>query len=214
MKLPDFSYETPLWQKGHTVIGIDEVGRGAFAGPVGVGGVIFDPQMSSTLLDLGINDSKKLSAKKRKELSLKIKELAVTSHVSLIPVEVINDIGIGKATFMGMKEVADSLVYNLQPKTYNLSPFLLIDAFVIPGYLTPQKGVIHGDALSISIAAASIIAKVERDACMEQLALDEPLYGFEKHKGYGTNGHRECIVKFGLTPYHRVEFCQNTLKAV
>ncbi len=218
MKLPDFSYETPLWEKGHTIIGIDEVGRGAFAGPVGVGGVIFEPQMSSaskkTLLDLGINDSKKLTAKKRKELSKYIKELALAFYVSLIPVGVINDVGIGKATFMGMKEVADSLVYNLQPKTYNLSPFLLIDAFVIPQYPVPQKGIVHGDSLSISIAAASIIAKVERDAYMEQLALDEPLYGFEKHKGYGTSYHRSMIASHGMGSQHRIDFCQNTLKAV
>ncbi len=214
MKYPDFSYEMPLWEKGYTIIGIDEVGRGAFAGPVGVGGVIFDPQMSGSqkkeLLGLGINDSKKLTAKKRLELSKMIKDIAISWNVSLISVEIINDIGIGKATFLGMRRVFEII----QSKLPSSNSYLLIDGFEIPGFEIPQKGIIGGDGLSISIAAASIVAKVERDTLMERLGITSPQYGFEKHKGYGTRDHRESIQKFGLTPHHRVDFCQNTLKAV
>lgn len=195
-------------------MGIDEVGRGAFAGPVGVGGVIFDPYMSGSqkeeLLSLGINDSKKLSAKKRLELSKMIKDIAISWNVSLIPVEIINDIGIGKATFLGMRRVFEII----QSKLPSSNSYLLIDGFEIPGFEISQKGIIGGDGLSISIAAASIVAKVERDSLMEKLGIDNPKYGFEKHKGYGTREHRDSIQKFGMTAHHRVEFCQNTLKAV
>lgn len=207
---PDFTFENPLWEEGFGVIGIDEVGRGAFAGPVGVGGVVFDPNMSVSmrkkLLELGINDSKKLTAKKRNELSLRIKEFTLAFNVSFIDVDTINEVGIGKATFLGMQKVADNLVSDLNPITYNLKPILLIDAYEIPGCTMPQKGIIHGDSLSISIAAASILAKVERDFLMQQLGLEFPEYGFLRNKGYGTLEHRNALHKFGLTSHHRVDF--------
>lgn len=203
---PDFTYEKELWDQQHTVIGIDEVGRGAFAGPVGVGGVVFRPNLTSdeldSLLSLGINDSKKLTAKKRQELSLKIKKLAYAYHIALIPVEVINEIGVGKATFLGMAEVAKKL----SSKVTN--PYLLIDAFEIPGF-TNQKGIIRGDCLSISIAAASIIAKVERDMLMDKLGASFPKYGFAKHKGYGTLFHRQALQEFGSCMHHRNDFVRH-----
>lgn len=209
MNLPDFDYEELLWSKGHSVIGIDEVGRGAFAGPVGVGGVIFDSKMSSAqkkaLLELGINDSKKLSPKKREKLSLKIREFALATYVSFIDVVVINKIGIGKATFLGMKLVFEKL------KEHAQNPYLLIDAFTIPKLSAPQRGIIRGDTLSISIAAASIIAKVERDKLMISLSQEFPGYAFEKHKGYGTLNHRKAISQFGLSSLHRKDFCKNAV---
>lgn len=204
--LPDFSFEKPLWENGHTVIGIDEVGRGAFAGPVAVGGVVIkslSPEEESEILKLGINDSKKLSPKKREELSRIIKKLAEAYYISFIPVETINEIGIGKSTFLAMREV----VNNLKLKTKN--PFLLIDGFEIPDVLIPQKGIVRGDSLSVSIASASIIAKVARDSLMTQLSETVTEYGFEKHKGYGTVFHREAIRQFGLSIHHRKDFCQN-----
>ena len=206
MKLPDFSYESVLWKKEHSVIGIDEVGRGAFAGPVGIGGVVFEPKMDpeekEKLLSLGINDSKKLSPKKRQKLADIIKEAAIFYHVSLISVDTINEVGIGKATFMGMREVAVVLSKKVK------NPYLLIDAFEIPG-MTHQQGIVRGDSLSISIAAASIIAKVERDSVMEELSSKYPAYLWENNKGYGTLKHRQAIAISGLTELHRSDFCRN-----
>ncbi len=214
MILPDLSYETPLWDQGFSVIGIDEVGRGAFAGPVGVGGVVFSSNLKQKekeyLLSIGINDSKKLSKKRREELSLVIKKLAQCWHISLIPVSTINKIGIGKATYEGMREVAEELFRKIQ------NPYLLIDAFQIPDKMfSPaaakamagkQKGIIRGDSRSISIAAASIIAKVERDKVMTDLSAKYPEYGFEAHKGYGTLNHRNALKEFGPSFSHRTQF--------
>ena len=205
--LPSFVFEKPLWEKQFTVIGIDEVGRGAFAGPVGVGGVIFDPNLTTSdknyLLSLGIDDSKKLSSSKRKSLASIIKENVTGYAVELVDVSVIDDIGIGKATFIGMKKIAEKL----SKKTNN--PYLLIDAFEIPDAMFPQHGIIRGDSLSISIAAASILAKVERDMVMERLALEFKDYGWENNKGYGTLKHRTAIAEFGVTKFHRKEYCRN-----
>lgn len=205
--LPSFVFEKPLWEKQFTVIGIDEVGRGAFAGPVGVGGVIFDPNLTTSdknyLLSLGIDDSKKLSSSKRKSLASIIKENVTGYAVELVDVSVIDDIGIGKATFIGMKKIAEKL----SKKTNN--PYLLIDAFEIPDAMFPQHGIIRGDSLSISIAAASILAKVERDMVMEQLASKFKNYGWENNKGYGTLKHRKAIAEFGVTKFHRKEYCRN-----
>ena len=203
--LPDFSLEQFYWSKKHSVIGIDEVGRGAFAGPVGVGGVVFDWTLSKKqqqyLLSLGINDSKKLSQKKREELAKILIDFGVLYHTEFIDVATINEVGIGKATYLGMECVAASL----SKKTSN--PVLLIDAFEIPNYKFLQKGIVRGDTLSISIAAASIIAKVARDELMQKLSQSHPEYGFERHKGYGTEFHRQNIVKYGISEHHRKDFC-------
>lgn len=205
--LPTFAFEIPLWKKQFSVIGIDEVGRGAFAGPVGVGGVIFDSNLNTRdrkyLLSLGIDDSKKLTPSKRKSLASIIKETVVGYAVELIDVAVIDNIGIGKATFIGMKKVAEKL-----SKTTK-NPHLLIDAFEIPNMQLPQHSIIRGDSLSISIAAASILAKVERDIVMEQLALEFKNYDWENNKGYGTLKHRKAISEFGVTKFHRKQFCRN-----
>lgn len=210
MNLPDFSFEEALWRDKFTVIGMDEVGRGAFAGPVGVGGVVFDPQMSTeikkVLLSFGINDSKKLTSKKREELAKTIKEYALATHVAFVDVATINKIGIGEATFLGMRQVFDNL------KKKALKPYLLIDAFTIPNLKVLQKGIVKGDALSISIASASIVAKVTRDKYMDKLSRQYPAYGFDKHKGYGTLYHRKAISDFGLSEHHRQDFCKNYIK--
>jgi len=214
MKYPDFSFENSVINEGYIPLGIDEVGRGAFAGPVGVGGVVFDPNLTSKqkrdIESLGINDSKKLTAKKRGYLSEIIKKAALAYHVCFIDVETINEIGVGKATFLGMNEVVQQI--NLKLKTENL--YALVDAFRIPDVSFSQKGIIHGDSLSISIAAASIIAKVERDRIMKEMKALYPEYGFERHKGYGTKIHRENIYKFGLSPQHRTVFCEKTINHI
>lgn len=214
MTLPDLKFEEELWKENYTVVGIDEVGRGAFAGPVGIGGVVFPSNLSEIekhkLLSLGINDSKKLTAKKREYLSEIIKEKCLAYDVCFIDVATINKIGIGKATFLGMQQIVQSV--NDKLKTSNL--FLLVDAFEIPNLKTPQKGIIRGDSLSITIAAASIIAKVERDMLMDKLGDSFPDYGFQAHKGYGTLKHRQAIYRFGVSPNHRIDFCKNTVSSL
>lgn len=205
-QLPTLLYEEEQWQNGFSVVGMDEVGRGAFAGPVVVSGVSFvspDISMKEYLLTLGINDSKKVSPKNRALLSSIIKEQSVW-HTSFIDVEVVNEIGIGMATFEGMKEVYRVL----QEKVDN--PYLLIDAFEIPD-LKNQKGIIRGDSISLSIAAASIIAKVERDNYMEIIGEEYPHYEWGVNKGYGTLKHRTALKEYGLSPYHRTVFCQSSL---
>lgn len=250
-KLPDFKFEEPLWSDGFAIIGIDEVGRGAFAGPVAVGGVVFNPSMNNEqltkILNLGINDSKKLTAKKREILAAIIKDECLAYSIAFIDVSIINDIGIGKATFLAMENVVKDISSHLRSnnkefgitnyelgvkkrKSYlvnnengNGSPirsgmtkedglFALIDAFEIPGLDIPQKGIVYGDSLSISIAAASIIAKVERDKLMEELGFEFPQYGFEKHKGYGTLVHRNALKQFGSCPHHRTDYIKNSLQ--
>lgn len=197
--LPDFTHETSVWNKGFEVLGIDEAGRGAFAGPLSVGGVIFSSNSLEKLLKLGINDSKLLTHKKRESLYKEIKDNAIFSNVEFIDLETINSIGIGKATLLGMQ----NLYKKALKEVGNI--FCIVDAFKIPE-VKDQKALIHGDRLSVSIAAASIIAKVERDRLMQNLGKAFPNYGFEINKGYGTLLHRKAIKDFGPSIYHRTQF--------
>ncbi|MDO8429174.1 MAG: ribonuclease HII [Candidatus Daviesbacteria bacterium] len=197
MLIPTLDLETQLWEKGYKVVcGVDEVGRGCFAGPVVVGAVIFSP--NSRIPD-GIADSKKLSIKKRIELTQKIKDSCLAYSTFTIDVPIINEIGIGKATQLAFK----SLVDNLKPPP----DFVLVDAFTITDFdIVKQAAVQDGDGRCLSIAAASIIAKVYRDKLMEELDLQYPDYQFAKHKGYGTKVHQEAIKKYGLCKLHRTSF--------
>ncbi len=192
-----FQEEQVLWQQGYRLVcGVDEVGRGCFAGPVVTAAVIFKP---GTILPPGIADSKLLSAKKRQELSKIIKDMALAWSIAEVDVPIINNLGIGKATQVCFKKAIDGL--SVQPD------FILIDAFWIEGIeRTKQKPLIHGDQISSSIAAASIIAKVHRDQLMEQFDEQYPSYGFAINKGYGTKAHREAIKAQGLCPLHRTSF--------
>lgn len=213
MKLPDLEHEKKLWGKGFVVIGVDEVGRGAFAGPLAVGGVIFEPSMSDErtnfLLSLGINDSKKLPANKRKLLSKVIQKESLAYHISTINVAEINRIGIGKATFHAMRDV----VRNLYKKAPGNKTFVLIDGFYVKNIknigLKNQKGIVGGDGICLSIAAASIIAKVARDNHMVKISAKHPQYHFDRNKGYGTLEHRAALQKFGATRLHRTVFIKN-----
>lgn len=208
MTFPDFSHEQSLWQNGFNIIGIDEAGRGAFAGPLSVGGVVLNPQFEVELGGLGINDSKLLSPKKRELLFDEIVKRSLLWHVEFIPVSIINKIGIGKSTFLGMR----NLVQNLKLKIQSLERLhALVDGFQVPGLDIPQQAIIHGDRLSISIAASSILAKVTRDRYMLELAKKFPIYGFDRHKGYGTKFHREVIASSGLSQHHRPDFCRKFL---
>ncbi len=216
MKLPDLSHEIQLWSQGYTIIGIDEVGRGAFAGPVYVAGVIFEPTKDDKqirrLLSHGINDSKKLTAKKRQDLSKIIKKEAHSFKISFKSVSEINRIGVGKAAFSAMREAVYSLV-----KEAKFKPYILVDGFnikYIKGIgLQKQKAIIGGDGISLSIAAASIIAKVERDEHMTELSKTNSNYFWDRNKGYGTNAHREAITRLGVCNHHRKAFVKNFIQA-
>ncbi len=189
--------EQSLWTKGYNnICGIDEVGRGCFAGPVVAGAVIFS---SDCNFPKGIADSKLLKPKKREELAGLIKECAKAWAVGEISVTDINKFGIGKATQMAFRKAIKNLS--------KIPDFVLIDAFYI-NHLSRKKQmpVKGGDRLSVSIAAASIIAKVYRDKLMGELHKKFPDYGFSKHKGYGTKEHQEAIKKFGLSKLHRTSF--------
>ncbi len=197
MIFANFSIESSLWSQGlNSICGIDEVGRGCFAGPLVAGAVVFPA--NSKLIE-GLADSKLLSPAKRKNLDLKIKNQALSWAIGEVPADVIDRRGIMQAT-----QAAFYLAYKNLKKVCD---FFLIDAFPLKFINSQkQKPVISGDKISASIAAASIVAKVYRDELMEKLHLDYPDYGFDKHKGYGTLLHREMIKKFGLSPLHRKSF--------
>lgn len=181
------------------ICGIDEVGRGPLAGPVVAGAVIL-PKNAEILY---INDSKKLSPKKREELDLEIREKAIAVGIGEVPPERIDEINILNATYEAMR----SAIRNLSVKP----DILLNDAVTIPEVSIPQVPIIKGDAKSISIGAASIVAKVYRDGLMVKLDALYPEYGFASNKGYGAAAHIEAIKKYGPTPIHRRSFIGNFL---
>ncbi len=180
------------------ICGIDEAGRGPLAGPVCAGAVI----LPRDLTILRLNDSKKLSPKCRDALYEEIREKASAWAVGLADSREIDEINILQADYAAMRRAVEKL--GLTPDIF------LNDAVIIPG-LPEEKQVriIHGDALSVSIAAASIMAKVTRDRLMEEYDKLWPQYGFAKHKGYGTREHREAIEAYGPCPIHRLTFLKN-----
>lgn len=181
------------------ICGIDEVGRGPLAGPVVAGAVIL-PKNCDILY---LNDSKQLTEKKREELYDVIMEKAVSTGLGFVSPERIDEINILQATYEAMREAVSKL---------NPSPGLLLnDAVTIPGISVKQVPIIKGDAKSISIAAASIIAKVTRDRMMVQYDSIFPEYGFASNKGYGAAAHIKALKKYGPTPIHRKSFIKNLL---
>lgn len=198
---PTFVHELELWASGWRIIcGVDEVGRGAFAGPVVTGAVVFPSNIIFSDKSLHeINDSKLLSAKKRQDLACAIKNEALCYAVSEIDVPTINKIGIGKSAQKAFQEV----IKKLSP----FPEFCLSDAFMVDGFdRTKQRAIIRGDRISTSIAAASIIAKVYRDNLMEKLHETYRVYNFKQNKGYGTLFHREMLKTHGPSPVHRTSF--------
>lgn len=177
--------------------GVDEAGRGPLAGPVVAGAVILPPDCQILYLD----DSKKLSPKKREELYPEILEKAVAVAVGSASPARIDEINILQATYEAMREAISKL--SAEPQ------LLLNDAVTIPGLLIPQVPLIHGDARSLSIAAASVVAKVTRDALMVRYDEEMPQYGFASHKGYGSAAHLEALRKYGPSPIHRRSFLKN-----
>lgn len=177
------------------IAGVDEVGRGCLAGAVVAAACILD---LSKPLPEGLNDSKKLSAKRREIIAAELKENALTYAIGQVEAEEIDRINILQAT----KKAMFLAIENLKLK----ADFLLIDALELKNISLPQKAIISGDATSASIAAASIIAKVYRDNLMSDLSANYPEYGFEKHAGYGTKFHFEALKLHGATSIHRKSF--------
>lgn len=190
-------YERALYAKGYEFIcGIDEAGRGPLCGPVVAAAVILKKDDHIE----GVNDSKKLTEKKREELFEIIKERAVAWSVGIVDEETIDRINILEATRLAMKKAVEGL--SQKPD------FALVDAEKKVPIDVPYSPIIKGDALSESIAAASIIAKVTRDHMIIELDKEYPEYGFAKNKGYGTKEHTEAILKYGLCKAHRRSFCK------
>lgn len=215
MKKPSFKEEKKIWREGcEFVIGVDEVGRGSFAGPVVAGAIVFkkNSKLKNSLSE--INDSKLLNQKKRNVLAKEIKREASLYAVSIIGVSVINKLGIKKATEKAFRKAISNIISKTSKKSeysiLNTQYYLLADGFNIKYIrgigLVNQKAIIKGDRKSISIAAASIIAKVYRDRLMRKLNRKYPGYGFAKNKGYGTKFHRDALKKYGLTEIHRTSF--------
>lgn len=201
---PDLREEMALYAEGNRhgyrhIAGLDEAGRGSWAGPVVAGAVILpldQPDLSQRLE--GVRDSKQLTPRQRERLYPIIKSAALAVGVGIVPPDMIDELGIVPATRQAMGLALVQL--DLPPD------FLLIDFINLPGLSIPQKSITRGDALSLSIAAASIVAKVARDRWMIQLDARYPGYGFARHKGYGTRQHRESLFRLGPSPIHRLSF--------
>ena len=191
----DYSFEHEAYLKGYTAVcGIDEAGRGPLAGPVYAAAV----WLPEGLVIDGLNDSKKLSEKKREALFDVIKENAVAYGIGFADEKEIDEINILQATYLAMRRAYD----NMQ----KACDYVLIDGNRMPPMPVPGETIVKGDAKSPSIAAASILAKVSRDRVMLEYAKQYPGYHFEKHKGYGTKLHYELIAQYGIQPFYRRSF--------
>lgn len=192
---PHAKYEKRLFNEGYqAVAGVDEVGRGAWAGPLIACAVI----MPHKPRIYGVRDSKQMVPNKRYEICERLKEKAVSIGIGVVQHAEIDQIGIVQANELAMLRAIQEL---------DAAPdHILIDAFKISNLPIPHSAIAHGDALVYSIAAASIIAKTTRDAMMEQLAEQYPAYGFETNKGYGTDAHRTSLDQHGTCPIHRISF--------
>lgn len=207
---PTFRVERELAARGfRRIVGVDEAGCGALAGPVVAAAVILP--MDSRIG--GIRDSKLLNERRREELYPLIVERAVAYGIGIASVEEIASLNIRGANLLAMRRAVEALNDRLCPVGQNRSDsmvqvidYVLVDAWTIPGITIPQRGIIRGDLTVKSIAAASVIAKVTRDRLMRELAQEFPQYGFEIHKGYGTKRHREAILTYGPCPHHRSSF--------
>ncbi len=197
---PDLREEMALYSEGYRYIaGLDEAGRGSWAGPVVAGAVILPVAQPNLAQHLeGVRDSKQLTPRQRDHLYEVIRCAALAVGVGIVPPDMIDELGIVPATRQAMRLA----IAQLNP----LPDFLLIDYLHLPEVSIPQKSITNGDTLSLSIAAASIVAKVTRDRWMVQLDNRYPGYGFAQHKGYGTRQHREALARLGPSPVHRLSY--------
>lgn len=194
-------FEKEALAKGYkSVCGVDEAGRGPLAGPVCAAAVILP---EGVIID-GVNDSKKLSEKKRESLFDVIREQSLSYSIAYATVDEIEEINILNATMLAMRRAIDGLDIK--------ADYAMIDGNKIPPIDIDAECIVKGDAKSMSIACASILAKVSRDRLLYKYAEEYPMYGFDKHKGYGTKVHREAILKYGPCPYHRKSFLKKLYK--
>ena len=193
--LPSSRYEDEAARRGYAhIAGIDEAGRGPLAGPVVAAAVV----LSFPDIPRGLNDSKLLSARVREKLAYEIGEKAVAVGIGIVPPEIIDQINILQAT----RQAMSLAVKNMLPQP----DYLLIDGPISLDLDFPQEAIVKGDRLSLSVAAAGIVAKVTRDKIMLDLHEKYPLYGFDRHKGYPTQGHRQAILTYGPCLAHRKSF--------
>ena len=193
--MPDYSIEQELHGEGFTyVCGVDEAGRGPLCGPVFAAACI----LPDGLYIEGLNDSKKLTEKKREKLFDIIKKEAVAYSIASADVEEINEMNILEADLLAMRRAIDGLGVK--------ADFAIIDGNIARDFPIPARAVVKGDSKSMSIAAASVLAKVARDRLCLELDREFPQYGIAKHKGYGTKEHKEALLKYGPSPIHRKKF--------
>lgn len=208
MTYPTLAEEIQLWKQGYTVVGVDEVGRGCLAGPLYVCAAYFEPTTKlsniSYLQNLGINDSKKLSAAKRKNIYTILQSEEFHYAIGIVYPAFIDQNGITAAVTYAATQALQQLI---SPKK---NVFVLFDGSLNHDnrilQLSGMKTIVHGDSLSVSIAAASIMAKVSRDAYMDTLSMEFPGYNWQKNKGYGTAQHLKALKTYGKTPHHRQLF--------
>lgn len=203
-KTASLSLEIDLWNAGkHHLYGIDEAGRGAWAGPVAAGAVCLPCRNDIDRALLGVNDSKQLSGRQRMHLADTIKQQALCWGVGFASAAEIDALGIVAATCLAMKRALDHALTLHDAPTPD---HLLVDSIPCQSFSYPFYSLVKGDSRSLSIAAASILAKVSRDALMVDLAADFPAYGFDIHKGYGTALHRAALDRSGPCDQHRRSF--------
>lgn len=195
---PTWEHEEEIRAQGYRCIaGLDEVGRGAIAGPVVAAAVVLPPRIQTPWL-AEVRDSKQLSRTKRESLSPLIQAASLATGIGMVPAEVVDAVGIVQATRLAMCKAIEQV---------SPSPdFLVIDALDLPGMSLPQRSIIHGDRVSLSVACASIVAKVYRDRYMMEQAVLYPAYGFARHKGYPTEQHLSGLRRSGPCPIHRHTF--------
>jgi ribonuclease HII len=196
---PDLAFELPLWQAGIlAVAGIDEAGRGALAGPVVAAATILPPDVNVSKRLRGVRDSKQMTAEQREKARRKITCYALAWGIGQASSQEIDELGILPATRLAMGRALENL--DIFPA------HLLLDYVKLPGIPTPQTALVKGDCRSLSIAAASVLAKTSRDAMLREFDCTFPGYGFAIHKGYGTRAHRAAIRRLGACPVHRLSF--------
>lgn len=196
---PDLSFEEALWVAGISrVAGIDEAGRGPLAGPVAAAAVILPPAANLVKQLAGVRDSKQMTPQQRQAASIRIREIALAHAVGFAEAVEIDQMGIMPATRLAAWRALQALL--LTPE------HLILDHLFLPDVDLPQTALTKGDCRSLSIAAASVLAKTARDARLVELDREYPGYGFARHKGYGTAAHREALLRLGPCPQHRHSF--------
>ncbi|MCS7011940.1 MAG: ribonuclease HII [Anaerolineales bacterium] len=203
MEHPDLTFEKLLWEGGfHRVVGLDEAGRGAWAGPVCVAAVVLPPEETVAHDLSGVRDSKQMSPAEREVWAPRIRAVALTWGLGFASAAEIDALGILPATKLAALRALEPLMVD----------YVLADALLLPEIEWSQTALIKGDQRSLSVAAASVLAKTSRDAHMLLLDRQYPKYGFARHKGYGTPAHRAALERWGPCPEHRLSFAGIGLK--